>query len=94
MLNKIKSFIDKLNSYGIPLPLLRIDGKATLTGTMVVISFLTAFIGQAGKISKFLGDLDLSQANYLLGICLAAYLGRKFQGDSTKKTVTIEDKQQ
>ena len=82
-----------MNGYGIPLPLLRINGAPTLTGTMVFISFNTALLGQIGKISHILGEVDLTQANYLFGICLAAYLGRKIQTNGSTKSVefTKED---
>ena len=69
-----------MNDRGIPIPLLRINGKATFTGTMTAISFATALAGQFGKFAGFLGGVDLTQANYLFLICLGAYLGRKMQG--------------
>ena len=80
ILDTIKGFINKLNSAGIPVPLARLNGVPTLTGTMVILSFITALVGQLGKLSKLLGDIDLTQANYLLLICLSAYLGRRIQG--------------
>ena len=92
-LEKIKQFAQRLNEAGVPLPLIRLEGKPTLTGTMTVMSFTTALIGQAGKLAGFLGGIDLSQANYLFMICLGAYLGRKFQGNGTTKTVNIESKE-
>ncbi len=87
----MKEFIDKLNKLGIPIPLLRLNGEPTFTGTMTFISFNTALLGQIGKISGFLGGIDLTQANYLFLISLGAYLGRRIQGDGIKKTVTIEN---
>lgn len=71
--------IEKLNSYGVPIPIMRVDGKPSITATMTILSFTTALIGQAGKVSGFFGTIDLTQANYLFGICLAGYLGRKAQ---------------
>ena len=76
---------------GIPVPLIRLNGAPTLTGTMVIISFNTALLGQIGKISNLLGAVDLTQANYLFGICLAAYLGRKFQGNGKEVTVDKDE---
>lgn len=89
---KIKDFIKKLNESGVPLPLLRIDNKPTLTGTMVFISFNTALLGQIGKIANVLGTVDLSQANYLFMICLGAYLGRKMQKNGNEVTLDTEKK--
>lgn len=90
MLNKLKLFLEGLNKKGIPLPLFRIGGVPTLTGTMTVLSFMTALVGQLGRISNFLGNVDLTQANYLFLICLGAYLGnKKLVGDG--KSVTLEE---
>lgn len=75
--NKLAKFIEDLNKKGIPVPLVRLNGKPTLTGTMTVLSFTTALLGQLGKISNVLGEVDLTQANYLFLICLGAYLGNK-----------------
>lgn len=92
MLEKLKDFVRKLNAAGIPLPMIRIDGKPTFTGTMTFISFNTAFLGQLGKVSNFLGDVDLTQANYLFMICLGAYLGRKLQ--KSDKGVELSEKKE
>jgi hypothetical protein len=86
MNEKIKSFIEKLNRSGIPLPMIR-DPKTkegSVTLTLVFISFNTALIGQIGKVAGVLGGVDLTQANYLFLMCLGAYLGRKMQGDGKK----------
>jgi hypothetical protein len=89
LIDKAKQLVIKMNEYGIPLPILRINGIPTFTGTMVFLSFNTALLGQLGKISKFFGDVDLTQANYLLGITLAAYLGRRIQSNGTTKTLDM-----
>lgn len=90
----IKNGVNKLNEYGVPLPLIRVDGKPTLTGTMVFLSFNNALLGQIGKLAGFLGGIDLTQANYLFGICLAAYLGRKMQSNGATKSLDMGDKSQ
>ncbi len=92
LLSKIKELVTKMNAAGVPLPMIRIDGKATFTGTMTFISFNTALLGQIGKVTNFLGPVDLTQANYLFLICLGAYMGRKFQGDGKKATLAAPDK--
>jgi uncharacterized membrane protein YfcA len=88
----LKKSIQKLNEYGVPLPLIRINGYPTFTGTMVFISFNTALLGQIGKVTNLLGAVDLTQANYLFGICLAAYLGRKLQSNGSTKSLDMEAK--
>lgn len=75
----LKLFVD-MNKKGVPIPLIRVNGKASFTATMTVIAFHTALFGQIGKVTKIIGDVDLSAATYLFGICLGAYLGRQIQG--------------
>ena len=87
---KLKELIQKMNAQGIPLPLFRINGVATLTGTMVVMSFTSALLGQIGKVTKLIGDVDLTQANYLVIITLGAYLGRRISGG--KDNAALENK--
>jgi hypothetical protein len=91
-LSKIKDMISKMNTLGIPLPVIRDPktGVGSITATLVFLSFNTALLGQIGKVSKVLGDVDLSQANVLFGVALAAYLGRKMQSDGVKKTIVME----
>ena len=86
----IKQFIIKLNDYGIPLPLFRIEGKPTLTGTLTIISFLVAILGQIGKISGWVGGVDDNTSIYILVTTLSAYLGRRMQGSVATKTVTVD----
>lgn len=90
MLDKLKNMFDCLNKKGIPLPLIRINGAPTFTGTMTFISFNTALLGQIGKVTKLLGEVDLTQANYLFLICLGAYLGNKTI-NTDGKTVKVEE---
>ena len=90
-LEPLKNFVKSLNEKGIPIPVLRDPktGLGSITLTMVFISFNTALLGQIGKISNLLGNVDLSQANYLFLMALGAYLGRRIQGDGTKKTIDL-----
>jgi hypothetical protein len=75
--NKLVKFIGELNERGIPIPLVRLNGYATFTGTMTLLSFLVVLLGSIGKVTKLIGEVDLTQAMYLFGICLGAYLGNK-----------------
>lgn len=70
-----------MNQYGIPLPMIRVDGKPSITATFAFISFNTALLGQIGKVTKILGTVDLDAANYLFFGCLFAYLGRRMTAD-------------
>jgi hypothetical protein len=85
-LNKIKTkwsaFADKMNKYGVPLPLVR-DAKTGLGSvslTLVFISFNVVLIGLVGKWAGALGGIDITQALNLFYACAALYWGRKFQG--------------
>lgn len=88
-MEQIKEIFRKMNESGIPLPMIRVNGKPSITATFAFISFNTALFGQIGKVTKLLGPVDLSAANYLFFGCLAAYLGRRITGDS--KNITIDE---
>lgn len=90
IIENLRSFVSTLNEKGIPIPMIRVDGKASLTATMAFLSFNNALLGQLGKIAGLAGGVDLTNSNYLFGICLAAYLGRKMQGNGVAKTVEVE----
>lgn len=81
-----------MNRKGIPIPMIREKGEASMTATMTWISFNTCIMGQFGKLAGFFGGVDLTQANYLFAICLAAYLGRKLQGDGKKVDIDGSEK--
>ena len=89
---KWKTFVNSLNSNGIPVPMLRSPdtGKASVSLTLVFISFNLVIIGLMGKYSRMLEGVDVSQAISLFSICAALYWGRKFQKDP-KGNVTVED---
>jgi hypothetical protein len=90
-IEKARAAFRYLNDFGVAIPLIRLDGKPTFTGTMTFISFNTALLGQIGKVTNFLGPVDLTQANYLFLMCLGAYLGRKIQGDGKKVDIAQPD---
>ncbi len=81
----------KLNENGFPLPMFTDPrtGKASVTLTMMMLSFNTALLGQLGKFTKLLGDVDMTSAMSLFVATSALYLGRKMQADG--KVVTVEE---
>ena len=83
-MKKLKEIFRKMNEYGIPLPMIRVDKKPSITATFAFISFNTALLGQIGKVTKILGNVDLDAANYLFFGCLFAYLGRRITTDNGK----------
>lgn len=91
-MEKIKELFKKMNQYGIPLPMIRVDGKPSITATFAFISFNTALLGQIGKVTKILGTVDLDAANYLFFGCLFAYLGRRMTADKGRIEFEKEEK--
>lgn len=89
---KLKELIVAANQAGVPVPLIRDPGtgRASVTLTMTFISFNTALLGQIGKITKLIGEVDLSNANYLFLMCLGAYLGRRMSSNSQTKEIKEE----
>ena len=83
-MKKIKDVFKKMNEHGIPLPMIRVDKKPSITATFAFISFNTAVLGQVGKVTKIIGNVDLDAANYLFFGCLFAYLGRRMTADNGK----------
>lgn len=75
----LRAFVERMNSLGVPLPMVRDPktGAGSVSLTMVVVSFFVAVMGLIGKISKFLGDVDMSQTLWLLTISSSLYFGRK-----------------
>lgn len=94
MIEKLKELINKANELGVPLPLLRDpkSGRASVTYTMMVLSFNTALLGQLGKFTKLLGEVDMTSAMSLFVATSALYLGRKMQKDD--KSITVENPQE
>lgn len=72
------------NERGIPLPLIRIDGKPTFSGTLTFISFNIWVISVIGKLAGSLGGMNPDQCLNMFLACAGLYWGRKFQGDGKK----------
>lgn len=94
MKERINKLIERWNSQGIRIPMIRTEGKPSLTATFAFISFNFALLGQIGKVTRIIGEVDTSAANYLFFGCLAAYLGRRMSGDGKKVEIsgTSEEK--
>ena len=90
-MEKLKELFRKMNEYGLPLPMARDPktNKASVTLTMMIFSFTIVVVGLVSKMSKFVGDIDISQAMYLFGITSGLYLGRKMQ--SNGKEIKVEN---
>lgn len=88
VLEKLKSLLNKANTSGVPIPLLRdTNGKPSYTVTFFFISFNIAILALAGKITKYLGEIEYGNVLQLYVISGSFYLGRKFTNlfDSKKE---------
>lgn len=82
-----------LNEKGLPLPMVR-DPKsqmASVSLTLVFISFNVWLVSVIGKASGLLGGLDADACFNMFIACSALYFGRKFQKDGKK--VELSDKE-
>jgi hypothetical protein len=95
-MEKLKELFRKMNEAGVPLPMLRdpVTGKASVTLTMMVLSFNTALLGQIGKLTNFLGDVDMTSAMSLFVATSALYLGRKLQNNGKENIVESPNKEE
>jgi hypothetical protein len=86
-----KKIVTEANSRGIPLPMIRSPdtGRASVSLTLVFLSFNIVIVGLIGRYSKMLEGIDVGQAIQLFSICAALYFGRKFQRDP-KGNLTID----
>ena len=67
LFDKIKNFLDKSNSKGWPIILLR-DPKTqqgSITATMFVLTHIVAMLLLLGKVTKIVGDIDYSNVIWL-----------------------------
>jgi hypothetical protein len=93
ILNKIQDIVDSGNSAGIPLPLARDpkNGRGSVSLTLVFLSFNLVFFGLIGKVTRIIGDVDMTNALWLFGICTSLYFGRKISKDGNKVNVEGKD---
>lgn len=92
LIEKWKQFVNDMNSKGIPIPMIR-DPRtgASVSLTLVVISFNIWVVSIIGKASGALGGIDPSQTLNMFMVCAGLYFGRKFQRDE-KGGMTVEGK--
>lgn len=89
ILEKWKAFVNGMNDRGVPVPLARIDGKASLSASLVIFSFTIWVISVMGKAAGALGGIDSGQCLQMFLACAGLYWGRKFQRDE-KGAVSLE----
>lgn len=77
------SFVRGMNERGVPLPMVRADGKASLTATFTFLSFNIWVISVVGKAAGALGGMDSGDCLQMFIACSCLHLGRKMQRDNT-----------
>lgn len=90
MLDKIKQFINLLNSKGIPVPLIKDPktGIGSVSLTLVFLSSIYVQVGLIGKYSKLLDGIDLAQALNFFMISAGLYFGRNLSTSNGNVNVT------
>lgn len=88
-----RNLIIKMNDKGIAVPMIRDpqSNQASVSLTLVFISFNLVVVSVIGKYSKMLEGVDTGQALQLFYACAALYWGRKFQSDGKGK-IDLGDK--
>lgn len=74
----IKALLKQLQETGVPVFFIRDKGQPSVTLTLVVLSATFVMLGLINGFAKFTKGVDMQSALYWHGMCLAAYLGRKF----------------
>lgn len=85
------NLVKNANEKGVPLPLVRAGGQASLSATLVFLSFNTWLISVIGKAAGALGGMDPSQCLNMFVVCTGLYFGRKFQKGSDGAISVEED---
>ena len=96
-------FVNKMNEHGVPVPMARVNGKASVTGSLVIVSAalcaLPIVIMVGTVLTKLAGVFTLNEANQAQLInafsaaiqlhiaSLGAYLGRGMQRGSDGKVL-------
>lgn len=93
MLDKLKEFLNLLNSKGIPTPLIRDPktGVGSVSLTLVFLSSLYVQIGLIGKYSKLLEGIDLNQAINFFMVSAGLYFGRNLNSKTITSTTNDKD---
>jgi hypothetical protein len=92
LLDKWKEIIRAANIKGIPIPFIKDpqSERASVSLTLVFISFNLCIVAMAGKWSGYFGTIDPSQALNLFMVCAGLYWGRKL--NSKDEVITPEEK--
>ena len=90
----IKGFFAKMNEFGIPMPMIRDPktGKSSVSLTLVILSSVYVQLALINMFAKFFKGVDITNALYWHGMCVALYYGRSFSKDGDKVSIGNENK--
>lgn len=86
-----KTLVRDANERGVPLPMIRVDGKASVSATMMFLSFNIWLVSVIGKAAGALGGMDSGACLQMFIATAGLYFGRKFQRGSDG-TLSVEGK--
>jgi hypothetical protein len=93
ILDKWKEIVRNSNENGVPIPMIRVDGKASLSATLAFLSFNIWAVSVVGKAAGALGGMDTGACLQMFLSCSALYWGRKFQRDDKGNVSVSKDKE-
>lgn len=85
-LKEVRAWIAKLNSLGIPMPMVR-DPKTGASSVSLTLVFLSSIYVQLALLNSFalmFKGIDVTNALYWHGMCVALYFGRSIKKDGNK----------
>lgn len=91
---KFKQFTTWCNEKGIPMPMVRYKGKASMRATLVVISTFFVMFGVLNGIADIFKGVDMQSILYWTGMCYALFFGKKIEGDGKSLTISSEKKEE
>lgn len=83
---KIKRILDYCNKFGIALPMIR-DPKTNVGSVSLTLVFLSSVYVQLALLNSFaqmFKGVDITNALYWHGMCVALYFGRSYKKDGNK----------
>ena len=92
---KYLKFIERMNSHGIPVPLVRDPkvGTSSVSLTLVFISFNVWLVSIVGKAAGYLGGMNTESAFNMFVAASALYFGRNLRLGKDSKELDIKDKE-
>jgi hypothetical protein len=83
---EVRAWISKMNSMGLPMPMVR-DPKTGASSVSLTLVFLSSVYVQLALLNSFaqmFKGVDITNALYWHGMCVALYFGRSYKKDGNK----------